>query len=418
MIIDIEGNKLIQSPYNNESELQEILFNHPELLSENEDDEYLSVAREVGTVAGRIDVLMLSKNGNVVIVEVKLGRNQQSRREIVAQIIDYVSTLSDLSVYELDEKTRGKLEEKVEETEFDLQTVDKLLRNASIEVILAVDESNDDLARIVQFLAEHTDFKIKLVEISKHKDDQKTLLSSSIIFAKDDSISVKNSNTRLLDSSEITTIVNAWNESEYAKTNHLFTSGSAASYRQIRVAGWKPSLHYEFTKYRNGTVSVRLDNEIGLNDPLKLQIKDILQTFSNHEVAGKKLIVTDKLAGNKIYTEPFRPNEVKDLVLAMEQLIELTRSTIEEKAPNIMSRRSPTTFAMLDIPIGSKLHFIKDPSIIAITVDENNLIKDANGKERTISNYSDELVGGSTSGFDRFMFNNKKLIDIRFEKGL
>lgn len=342
MIIDVEGNKLTQSPYKSEDELQEVIFTHPELLSEDGDGDYLPVAREVGTAAGRMDALMLSKNGNVVVVEVKLGRNQQSRREIVAQIIDYVSTLSDLSVYELDEKTKGKLDEKVRDTELDLQTVDKLLRNADVEIILAVDESNDDLTRIVQFFAEHTDFRVKLVEISKHYDGNRTLLSSSVIFSNENAASMKSSAAYAVDGSEIAKIANRWNESEYAKKNQLFTSGGAATYRQIQVPGWKPSLHYEFLRHRNGTFTARLDNEIGTNDPLKLQIKEILQGFANKEIAGKKLIAPDKLVGNKIYTEPFKISEIDNLMLAMEQLIELTRATIEKKTLGAMSSHAPT----------------------------------------------------------------------------
>ena len=44
----------------------------------------------------------------------------------------------------------------------------------------------------------------------------------------------------------------------------------------------------------------------------------------------------------------------------------------------ILSRKAPesaTTFAMLQIPIGSELTFLKDRNIIAITLDDVNRIK-------------------------------------------
>lgn len=49
-----------------------------------------------------------------------------------------------------------------------------------------------------------------------------------------------------------------------------------------------------------------------------------------------------------------------------------------EKVSSGMSRKSPesaTTFSMLRIPIGSKLTFLKDRNIVAITLDETNKIR-------------------------------------------
>lgn len=49
-----------------------------------------------------------------------------------------------------------------------------------------------------------------------------------------------------------------------------------------------------------------------------------------------------------------------------------------EKVSTGMSRKSPesaTTFSMLRIPAGSKLTFLKDRNIVAITLDETNRIR-------------------------------------------
>ena len=50
----------------------------------------------------------------------------------------------------------------------------------------------------------------------------------------------------------------------------------------------------------------------------------------------------------------------------------------QKKTRMILSRKAPesaTTFAMLQIPIGSELTFLKDRNIIAITLDDVNRIK-------------------------------------------
>jgi hypothetical protein len=407
MIIDTEGNHLEAKPYANEDELQKHIFEHPELLSESNDDKYISIAREVKIDSGRIDVLMLSHTGNIVVVEVKLDRNQQSRREIVAQIVDYVSTLSELSIYELNDRTNHKLLDKLEEAEIPPETADKLLRNADIEVILAVDQSNEDLNRIVQFLSAHTDFKISLAEISKHNDGDRTLLSSSLLFSKEDSAPKKSSESHDHTRSELMDrIAAAWNECPFAKEHSLFTHGNNATFRQILVPGWKSTLHYEFTFVRN-TLYVRLDNELNPSDPNKSVIREAMKTFSGKIIGGKPIVVRN----NQLYLAPFDPSDLNTLVSTMSQLISLTKTIIDGVTE--FSRRSATTFAMLGIPVGSKLHCLKDPSIIATTADDKNQIIDMNGQKRTISNYSNEIIGSPTSGFEYFTYNGQRLIDIR-----
>jgi hypothetical protein len=78
--------------------LQELLAGHPELLpvtALREDAGVLvCIGREVPTRTGPIDNLYLSTSGYVVVVETKLWRNPQSRREVFAQILDYVKDVA------------------------------------------------------------------------------------------------------------------------------------------------------------------------------------------------------------------------------------------------------------------------------------------------------------------------------------
>jgi hypothetical protein len=57
------------------------------------------VARQVNLPeAGRLDLLFVSNDGLPIAVEVKLVRNAQARREILAQAVDYVSSLTAMTV--------------------------------------------------------------------------------------------------------------------------------------------------------------------------------------------------------------------------------------------------------------------------------------------------------------------------------
>lgn len=77
-----------------ENYLQELLATHPELLPVHaiRDDigALLCIGREVIVSSGSIDNLYLSTSGYPVIVETKLWRNPQARREVLSQILDYV----------------------------------------------------------------------------------------------------------------------------------------------------------------------------------------------------------------------------------------------------------------------------------------------------------------------------------------
>jgi hypothetical protein len=96
----------------NENDLQELLVNHPELLPINE------IRREVGDLvcigrevpvgnSGILDNLYISTGGYPVIVETKLWRNPQARREVLSQVLDYVKELVEKDYEWLEEQWKS-----------------------------------------------------------------------------------------------------------------------------------------------------------------------------------------------------------------------------------------------------------------------------------------------------------------------
>ena len=85
----------------NEAWLQQLVFNHPEILPIGDFEpgfgELCAVAREVPCAHGFIDNLYITGTGDLVLAECKLWRNPQARREVVAQALDYVAALTQLS---------------------------------------------------------------------------------------------------------------------------------------------------------------------------------------------------------------------------------------------------------------------------------------------------------------------------------
>lgn len=92
--------------------LQDLLDKNPQILPTDEIEEVFSpiasIGRELATEVGYIDNLFISSFGYPVIVETKLWRNSEAKREVVAQIIDYAATFSKWTFTHLDEVCKQK----------------------------------------------------------------------------------------------------------------------------------------------------------------------------------------------------------------------------------------------------------------------------------------------------------------------
>jgi len=87
--------------------LQKTLRQYPDILPTAEVEPVfhplVPIGREVNVGTGSIDNLFISHRGYLVLVETKLWRNPQAKREVVAQAIDYGSSISKWNYSKLDE---------------------------------------------------------------------------------------------------------------------------------------------------------------------------------------------------------------------------------------------------------------------------------------------------------------------------
>ena len=94
----------------NEAWLQELLRTQPDILPVAEIEPIffpmIPIGREVAAGTGAIDNLFISHRGYLILVETKLWRNPEAKREVVAQVIDYGSALSKWNFDRLDEVTK------------------------------------------------------------------------------------------------------------------------------------------------------------------------------------------------------------------------------------------------------------------------------------------------------------------------
>ena len=84
-----------------ENFLQKLIFDIPELLPvETINSNYsklVPINREISVQSGAIDVLYITPDGTICIVETKLWRNPEAHRTVLAQIIEYARDLSSKS---------------------------------------------------------------------------------------------------------------------------------------------------------------------------------------------------------------------------------------------------------------------------------------------------------------------------------
>ncbi len=89
----------------NEAWLRDTLFANPELLPINSIDPaygpLIPLCTELRTEAGPLDIAFINSFGRLTLVECKLWRNPQSRREVVAQVLDYARAISRWSYSDL-----------------------------------------------------------------------------------------------------------------------------------------------------------------------------------------------------------------------------------------------------------------------------------------------------------------------------
>lgn len=150
--------------YSDESQLQKMLYESPELIPIPNDEAVAVFIREAGLPgSGSTDLIGVDSEGNILIVETKLARNQEVRRKVVGQILEYAAFLWQLSFDDFDQlfvTRRSKsvlalLAEQKRELEMETlrQAIRENLRRGRFQLLIAVDQINQELERIISYLS-------------------------------------------------------------------------------------------------------------------------------------------------------------------------------------------------------------------------------------------------------------------------
>lgn len=118
-----------------EAQIQDLVHKHPQSLPIEEVDPSfkgpVAICRELMTPAGPIDNFLVTASGLPILVECKLWRNPEGRREVVGQIIDYAKELSRWTCSDLQREVSRRLGRS---------------GNAMLDLVREVDPSVDEIA--------------------------------------------------------------------------------------------------------------------------------------------------------------------------------------------------------------------------------------------------------------------------------
>jgi hypothetical protein len=176
-----------------ESWFQEKLFQYPDLLPAAEIEPAFhslkAVAKELPIGSNSADLLFVNPDGCIALIETKLFRNPEARREVIAQAIDYASELSGWSYDQLVEaikranKSTGEdpllhiMRGSAQDRGFDERFRERITKNLQLGRILLLivgDDIRDEAQRMAEFIhrTPHLHFTLGLIELKLFRENE------------------------------------------------------------------------------------------------------------------------------------------------------------------------------------------------------------------------------------------------------
>ena len=184
--------------------LQEVLFANIDLIQPTDASydriQLVPLCRELNLNDGIrnlfLDILAITETGKLILIECKLWKNPQARREVLAQAFEYASLLQSLSYSDLSSKLRRHIDSGSEDPiifalrsagisvdeSLLISRIDQGMNKGNFHVVIAGDGIRTDLVNLVNSPAmTGMTADLSLLEISVHQDDEgKILLSPSV----------------------------------------------------------------------------------------------------------------------------------------------------------------------------------------------------------------------------------------------
>lgn len=156
-------------PFPDEKTLHGLIAENPQLLPLAGSPQLTVLGSEVQLGTGYADILAVEPSGRPAIIEVKLAKNSEARRAIVAQVLAYAAFLQGLTVENLEQENLqthlsnagyGSILEAVQANDQDGEvdadsfsaTLQEFLDHGNFRLVLVLDDTSDELERILAYL--------------------------------------------------------------------------------------------------------------------------------------------------------------------------------------------------------------------------------------------------------------------------
>ncbi|PGO81696.1 hypothetical protein CN980_01080 [Bacillus cereus] len=173
----VKGNELkefTKAQLNKEDRLENWIEKDSHLLGM----EVLIIGKQVITAyGGRIDLLGMDREGNIIIFELKKGRTP---RDVIAQALDYATWVKELSYSEILQITKNYLNKPLQEVfynQFESSLPDEL--NKLHSIVIVASELDDSSERIIQYLSSEYNININCIFFNFFKDGENEYLGRS-----------------------------------------------------------------------------------------------------------------------------------------------------------------------------------------------------------------------------------------------
>jgi hypothetical protein len=205
----LEAIPLEKPPYNEEW-LQNLIHNNPGLIPAGEIEacfeNIVPVICEFALPSGFLDNFYITPDGYPVLVEVKLWKNQEARRKVVAQILEYAKDFSALSYEDINQEIRKRIKDRVwgqnplyeiisgyvasppaEKTFVD--RVSRNLREGRFLLLILGDGIREEMASLAGYLMHHSlRYAFGMVEIRLYNLPDNTILALPRVLARTQTI--------------------------------------------------------------------------------------------------------------------------------------------------------------------------------------------------------------------------------------
>ncbi len=283
-----EPKQLVPYGFAGHAELLESVALHPDLLKSDEEPNLVVVERNVQLKGiGPFDLLLVDADGGLVITNIKLAAEQDSRRQIFAQVFELIATLEDMEIAEFDDLLNGALTKALKaftpdrNDDYEFEKVwnycKSALRNGQIRMAMVTDEASENLVKAFTFIKERSDIDVRLLALQRYALGE----NEGILIPKFKVVSaIRSAQAREAAPAEprpeFSEVLNA-----YARIalEGFEPQGQAARYRTLRPHWWPRGIHYEFYDY-GGEVGVEIHLESDAVKPLA----EVLRSFESEFV--------------------------------------------------------------------------------------------------------------------------------------